>query len=208
MTIQLIRVRTADVHPSLNARGRIGDVDELALSLKVLGLQKPLIVMPRAAGGYELLDGHRRHAAAVKAGLREVDAIVRNDPGEAGRLQAQLAMATHAKGFDPMAEARALHTLMFTHNLTREQISRTVGRTPAWVRDRISLVHLTASEQARVAEGSLSIAMALHTLAVRRAERDGAAPPKAPWVDANNVARSREAATKCRGCRTHCPGAK
>lgn len=29
---------------------------------------------------------------------------MRDDPGEAGRLQAQLAMETHAKGFDPGEE--------------------------------------------------------------------------------------------------------
>lgn len=144
---ELLTVPTKQVHPSLNARGHLGEVDELALSLKVLGLQKPLIVFPRPGGGYDLLDGHRRHAAALKAGLPTVEVVVRADPGEAGRLQAQLAMETHSKAFDPMAEARALHTLMFTHGLSREQISRTVGRTPAWVRDRIALVHLKPAEQ-------------------------------------------------------------
>ncbi len=202
MAAELLRLPVADIHPSLNARGHLGDVDELALSLKVLGLQKPLIVMPRPGGGYELLDGHRRHAAARKAGLTEVEAIVRDDPGEAGRLQAQLAMETHAKGFDPMAEARALHALMFRHNLTREQISRTVGRTPGWVRDRISLVHLTAAEQARVASGSLSLTMALHILATRRAARDGRPAPKLvlptdppPGSGGNG----------CKHCWQHCP---
>lgn len=204
MSITLIRVPVAEVHPSLNVRGRVGDVDELALSLKVLGLQKPLIVFPRAGGGYELLDGHRRHAAAVKAGLAEVDVIVRDDPGEAGRIQSQLAMATHAKGFDPMAEARGLHTLMFKHNLTRDQISRTVGRTPAWVRDRIALVHLTDAEQRRVASGDLSIALALHQLAARRAERDGTPAPRTPASLAASAAVRVHG--RCRGCGQHCPG--
>jgi ParB family chromosome partitioning protein len=200
----LLRVPTTDVHPSLNARGQLGDVAELALSLKVIGQQKPLIVMPRAAGGYELLDGHRRHAAALKAGLPEVDVVVRSDPGEAGRLQAQLAMHTHAKHFDPIAEARALHRLMFDHNLTREQISRAVGRTPAWVRDRIALVHLTAAEQGRVASGMLSIGEALHLLATRRAEREGRPAPRP--AAGGNAARPRPVAASCRCCPTHCPG--
>lgn len=201
---ELRTVAVADVHPSLNARGWIGEVDELALSLKVLGLQKPLIVFPRPGGGYDLLDGHRRHAAAVKAGLGQVDVIVRADPGVIGRLQAQLAMHTHAKSFDPMAEARALHALMFKHGLSREQISRTVGRTPAWVRDRISLVHLKPGEQRRVESGELSLTMALHTLAVRRAERDGTPMPRSPY-DTNPERKDRRSAPeRCRGCPQHC----
>lgn len=176
----LQRVPVEEIRPSLNARGHVGDVDELALSLKVLGLQKPLIVVPNPAGGYDILDGHRRHAAACKAGLAELEVIVRTDPGEAGRLQAQLAMQTHAKGFDPMAEARALHKLMFTHKLSREQISRTVGRTPAWVRDRIALVHLQPQEQTQVQAGRLSITEAMFRLQQRRAERNGEPPPKPP----------------------------
>jgi ParB/RepB/Spo0J family partition protein len=171
----------SQIRPSLNARGRVGDVDELALSLKVLGLQKPLIVIPRGDGdGFDILDGHRRHAAAVKAGLREVEAIVRAELGEAGRIQAQLAMETHAKQFDPMSEARALHALMFKHNLSREQISRAVGRPPAWVRDRIALAHLTASEQSQLQDGKLSVTEGLHRLKVRRAEREGGPAPKPP----------------------------
>lgn len=206
MAAELLRLPVADIHPSLNARGRLGDVDELALSMKVLGLQKPLIVVPRAEGGYGLLDGHRRHAAAIKAGLATVEAIVRDDPGEAGRLQAQLAMETHAKAFDPMAEARALHTLMFTHGLSREQISRTVGRTPAWVRDRISLAHLKPAEQERVASGQLSLAMALHALALRRAERDGTPPPRSPYATDEAREYGSRAQSRCKGCRHHCPG--
>jgi len=200
---QLLTVPTADVHPSLNMRGRIGDVDELALSLKVLGQQKPLLVYPRPGGGYDLLDGHRRHAAAVKAGLAQVEVVVRDDPGEAGRIKAQLAMATHAKGFDPIAEARALYRLMFQHGMSREQISRSVGRTPAWVRDRIALVYLTEAEQRRVASGDLTVGEALHLLAVRRAERDGRSPPKRP--PPSRPASTRRESTGCYRCPQHCP---
>lgn len=198
---ELISVPTADVHPSLNMRGRVGDVEELALSLKVLGQQKPLLVYPRPAGGYDLLDGHRRHAAAVKAGVAMVEVVVRDDPGEAGRIKAQLAMATHAKGFDPMAEARALHALMFKHGMSREQISRAVGRTPGWVRDRIALVHLTPFEQQRVVSGDLSVGQAVHVLKQRRAEREGRPSPK-PKPSGRAPYTSRD----CRRCRQHCPG--
>lgn len=184
---ELISVPLEQVVPGLNVRGRVGDVDELALSMRVLGLQKPILVVRADGDRFTVLDGHRRLAAAQKACLPTIDVIVRSDAGEALRIQQQLAMGAHAKAFDPMAEARGLHRLMFEHKLTREQISRAVGKTPAWVRDRVSLVHLKPAEQEAVAAGRMPLGEALGILRHRRAERDGTA------AHAGTVARPRMA---------------
>lgn len=164
----LLRIPTHHVIPGPNARGDLGDLRDLAASLRALGLQKPLIVV-RDGDRYRLLDGHRRHAAAQLAGLPTVDAILRSDRGDQHRLVQQLALHTHARAFDPIAEARALHTLMFEHNMSRDQIAAAVGRPPMWVRNRIALVHLTADEQDKVTRGDLSTGEALRILAARRA---------------------------------------
>lgn len=197
----LLRIPTEQVVPGLNARGDLGDLHDLATSLRNLGQQKPLIVVQLADGRYQLLDGHRRHAAAQLAGLPTVDAVLRTDRGIAFRLQQQLALHTHARQFDPIAEARALHTLMFEHNLTREQIARTIGRPSMWVRNRIALVHLTADEQDKVQRGDLSIGEALRILASRRA---GYANPRQRKVA---VKAANEAAVRngkhCTTCRCH-----
>lgn len=42
------------------------------------GVLVPAIVRERAEGGYELISGHRRHHAAVLAGLEEMPVIVKN----------------------------------------------------------------------------------------------------------------------------------
>jgi ParB/RepB/Spo0J family partition protein len=165
----LLRIPTDQIMPGLNARGDLGDLRDLATSLRNLGQQKPLIVVRLADGRYQILDGHRRHAAAQLAGVPHLDAVLRTDRGAAFRLQQQLALHTHARQFDPIAEARALHTLMFEHNLTRDQIAATIGRPGMWVRNRIALIHLTPDEQDRVVQGELSIGEALRILASRRA---------------------------------------
>jgi ParB family chromosome partitioning protein len=177
------------VVPGHNARGDLGDLRDLAQSLSHLGQQKPLIVHQLHDGRYELLDGHRRHAAAQIAGLPAVDVILRRDRGPAMRLQQQLALHTHARAFNPMAEARACHTLMFEHSMTRQQIAAQVGRSPLWVRNRISLVHLTEDEQDRVARGELSIDFALTTLAARRAGYSNPSRRKAGTKAATGEAR-------------------
>jgi ParB family chromosome partitioning protein len=171
-----------------NARGDLGDVDELALSMKVLGQQVPILVYPPGHGGrYVVHDGNRRLKAARQAGLAFLQAVVRQHPGGAAVvLQQQLAIQGHARAFDPIAEARALHELMFVHGMSREEISRAVGRTPGWVRDRIGLLQLTAAEQSQVTRGVIPLGEALLRVRARRDERDGrrAAPastaPSAP----------------------------
>lgn len=181
----LVRIPIGQVEAGPNARGDVGDVSELAMSIQALGMQKPLLVCALGDGRYRILDGHRRFTAARLLGLPHIDAVLRRDAGGAVRIQRQLAMHTHAKAFDPIAEAKALEVLMFEHGLSREDIARTVGRSPAWVRDRIGLLQLDDDEQQAVRSGATSIAQAKATLGLRRAYREGRVakpswPVKAP----------------------------
>lgn len=174
----VLRIPVDLIDPGPNARGAVGvggDVTELAASLRHLGQQIPVVVEPATGGRWRLIDGHRRHAAARRAGVPHLDAVIRPTSDAVRRLLAQLAIQAGARRYDPMAESRACHTLMFEHGLTREQIARAVGRTPAWVRDRISLVHLEPDEIRQVETGRLSVAEALLRLRHRRQLRDGRA---------------------------------
>lgn len=173
----VLRIPIDRIVPGPNARGDVGDVTELAASLKNTGQQIPVIVVPIDGDRWQLLDGHRRRAAAVKARLPCLDAIVRRSPDDAGLLVVQLAIQGGARSFSPMAESQALHTLMFQHNLTREQIAARIGRSPAWVRDRISLAHLEPREQADLVHGRMSVGEALLRLKSRRERREGRPTP-------------------------------
>ncbi len=50
---------------------------ELVESVKTNGVITPLLVRPTADGGYEMISGHRRRAAAISAGLSELPCIIR-----------------------------------------------------------------------------------------------------------------------------------
>ena len=54
------------------------DMEKLCESISENGIYTPLIVRVRAAGGYEIISGHRRTHAAKKVGLKEVPVIVKN----------------------------------------------------------------------------------------------------------------------------------
>jgi len=169
----LVRIPIDKVDAGPNARGHVGDVGDLAQSIKTLGMQEPLLVVQLAEDRYQVLDGHRRLAAARSLGAATVDAVLRREAGPAVRLQQQLAIHTQAKSFDPIAEARGLHELMWVHNMTREDIARSVGRSPGWVRDRIGLLQLTPDEQQSVSEGRLPLNQALLVAKGRRGYQVG-----------------------------------
>lgn len=63
-------------HPD-NPHKDVGDISELAESIKANGILQNLTVVSRASGGYTVIIGHRRLAAAKKAGLEELPCIVR-----------------------------------------------------------------------------------------------------------------------------------
>ena len=54
------------------------EMEKLAESITQHGILMPGLVRPRAAGDYEIVAGHRRKFASMKAGMREMPVIVRD----------------------------------------------------------------------------------------------------------------------------------
>lgn len=76
--MQYIPVKDIYPHPD-NPRKDVGDVSELAASIKESGVLQNLTVVPApevSAGGYRVVIGHRRLAAAKQAGLETVPCVV------------------------------------------------------------------------------------------------------------------------------------
>ena len=73
---QLVYLPLDKLHPHPdNPRKEIGDVTELADSIKSKGVMQNLTVVP-AKDGYTVIIGHRRCAAAKLAGLKEVPCVI------------------------------------------------------------------------------------------------------------------------------------
>lgn len=54
------------------------DMEKLVESIKEQGILDPAIVRDRPEGGYEIISGHRRRHAAMRAGLRDIPVIIRD----------------------------------------------------------------------------------------------------------------------------------
>lgn len=193
----MLRLPIEWIEPGPNVRGKdVGDVSELAAAITANGQEQPMLVWQRDEHRYVTIEGHRRRKAILLAGLPYALVVLRRRPGDCDRIVRQLSMHTHAKPFEPLAEARALHELMFEHKLSREQIAAQVGRNPVWVRDRIALLRLTAAEQAAVQRRDLPLAEALEIVRDRRGGAAGLAPTGSGRVRPVKPARREQHFTK------------
>lgn len=88
--IDIIEIEVNKLYPHpKNPREDVGDVEELAESIKTKGIMQNLTVIiggpgvPDGADGYTVIIGHRRRAAAIRAGLDTVPcAVVEMDEKE------------------------------------------------------------------------------------------------------------------------------
>lgn len=74
-TLKQISIALIDPHPE-NPRKNLGDLTELAESIKTNGIMQNLTVVPKDDGRYMAVIGHRRLAAAKLAGLETVPCAV------------------------------------------------------------------------------------------------------------------------------------
>jgi ParB family chromosome partitioning protein len=127
----------------------------LAASIEASGVVQPLLVRPLSDGSYELVAGERRWRAAQQAGLTKVPAVVR-DQAEAERLQAALIENMVREDLNPVEEARACAALVEELGLSKEELSRRVGRSRPAVSNLIRLLELPDETLAALESGELS----------------------------------------------------
>jgi ParB family chromosome partitioning protein len=168
---QLVPIGIIEVDKGFNNRRSLGDVTELAASIKSVGLLQPLLVWRRELGvaateeafkgkGFlHVIAGHRRLAASKLAGLSHVHVIV-VEQDEKSRLESLLVENLHRLDIDPLEEADGYKRLV-DFGLKQQDIAAKVGRSPAHVSKRLSLLELPDEVHQLVIAGKLHIADAL-----------------------------------------------
>lgn len=134
-----------------------GGIDELAESMKQLGVLQPLLVRRPASGAYELIAGERRLRAAKRAGLDRVPVIV-VDTDERGSLERALVENIHRTDLDPLEEAAAFKQLMEEGGLTHEALAQKVGKNRVTITNALRLLELPVDIQRYLVERKLSAA--------------------------------------------------
>jgi ParB family transcriptional regulator, chromosome partitioning protein len=127
----------------------------LALSVRERGVLQPVLVRPKAAGGYELVAGERRWHAARMAGLDTIPAIV-HERADAEALELALIENMAREDLSPIEAARACAALVDELGLTREELGRRVGRSRVSVSNLLRLLELPEEAIELLHQGALS----------------------------------------------------
>src|SRR5215467_12286041 len=140
-------------------------LDELAASIREVGLLQPVVVRKVMPGRFELVMGERRWRACQLAGLEHVPAIVRGTPDD-DLLREALMESLHREQLNPLEEAAAYQQLLDDFDATHDELVRKVGRSRPHISNTIRLLQLPGPVQRRVAAGVLSAGHARALLAL------------------------------------------
>jgi ParB family transcriptional regulator, chromosome partitioning protein len=140
-------------------------LEELALSIREVGLLQPVVVRRVMPGRYELVMGERRWRACQHAGLEHIPAIVRGTTDD-DLLREALMENLHREQLNPLEEAAAYQQLLDDFGATHDELAHKVGRSRPHISNTIRLLHLPPAVQRRVAAGVLSAGHARALLAV------------------------------------------
>lgn len=130
-------------------------LNELADSIRTLGIIQPLTVRRTSAARYQLISGERRFRASQLAGLDRVPAYVRK-ANDQEMLEMALVENIQREDLDAIEVAISFRRLMEECALTQEELASRVGKQRSTVSNYIRLLGLPAGVQQSVAAGHLS----------------------------------------------------
>jgi ParB/RepB/Spo0J family partition protein len=134
----------------------VGNVDDLAASIADLGVLQPLLVEPDPSGGYEVVCGARRLAAAKQAGCEGVPATVRTFADEKDKLVARACENLNREDLTPLQEAAAYQQLLAL-GLSQHAVGKRVSRSQSHISKRLRLLELPEEAKAAVDAGRISV---------------------------------------------------
>ncbi len=140
-------------------------LNELAASIKEVGVMQPPVVRSLPNGRYELIMGERRLRASKLAGLLTIPVIIRNTPDNE-LLREALVENIQRSQLNPLEEGAAYQNLLNDFGYTHDELAIKVGKSRSAVTNTLRLLNLPASVQRRIAAGVLTAGHARALLAM------------------------------------------
>ncbi|MYR27782.1 MULTISPECIES: ParB/RepB/Spo0J family partition protein [unclassified Streptomyces] len=177
-------------HNPFNPRSELSEIEETAESLRTRGQIQPVTVARRQAflaahsgqeealgeAEYVVIDGNRRLAAAHHAGLDELRIDVNDELAASATdlLETALIANVHRVDVPPLDQAQTIQQLVGVHG-SQGKVAKRLGKTPAWVSQRLALLELTPDLQSAVETGELRVEPARRIGRLPKAEQAPAA---------------------------------
>lgn len=143
MMIPTERIETNREQP----RSNLGDLTELAASIRARGVLEPLLVRPiEGSKSYQLIAGERRFHAAVEAGLEEVP-CVEMAVSDQEALELALVENLQRRDLSPFEEADGYRTLVDKYGYTHDQVATAIGKSRTTVTETLKLLAIPPAIQ-------------------------------------------------------------
>ncbi len=168
-------VSLAGIEPDpTQPRSSMGDLSELAKSIRDKGVLEPILVRRRPGADRDrppllIISGERRFRAAMEAGLIEIP-VIEMEVGEEEALEIALVENLQRKDLTPFEEAEGYRALAERYGYTHERISDAVGKSRTVVTESFALLQM--SNRVRQAAQALGILTKSTLLEVLKAESE------------------------------------
>lgn len=141
MEIRDIELANIDPAPYQPREGNsVQGIEQLASSLKELGLLQPIVVSPNG-GRYTLIAGNRRLQAATMLGWATIPAHIQSADAPGITLMS-LTENLSRVDLNPIETARTVHHLVTDLNLSRVEVAGVFGYDPRWVSEQLKLLEM------------------------------------------------------------------
>ena len=121
-------------------------LDELATSIKELGIIQPLSLRQVGPNSYQIIAGERRYRAALRAGLTSVPAYIRT-ANDTKLTEMALIENIQREDLNAIEIALTFKKLIEQYDLTQERLSERIGKKRATIANFLRLLKLPAEVQ-------------------------------------------------------------
>lgn len=140
-------------------------LDELADSIRTLGLIQPITVRLTPDNKYQIISGERRFRAASLAGLQQIPAYIRTADDQ-GMLEMAIVENIQRENLDSIEVALSFQRLIEECSLTQEEMAERVGKKRTTVTNYLRLLKLPAEIQLAIRARKLTMGHARALLAL------------------------------------------
>lgn len=156
----ILSVPLTDLEPCpMNPRGSLGELGELADSIRERGILEPLIVRKGKKRKYEVVAGHRRIAAANIVGNGILVPVIVRELTDDEVMATMLVENTQRQDLHPLEEA--LLYVEFAKTMSMDGVAKAVGKTYNYVWDRVQLTKLIPAARKMFLKNEFSLGHAV-----------------------------------------------
>ena len=142
-------------------------LEELATSIRELGIIQPLTLRSAEAGTYMIISGERRYRAAKLAGLDTVPAYV-STANDSELTEMALIENIQREDLNAIEIALTFRKLIDQYNLTQERLSERIGKKRATIANFLRLLKLPAEVQLGLRDKAVDMGHARALLSVEK----------------------------------------